>query len=160
MRWERCLHQFEGRSASPSSRASLPLHILFPCQRQEAAKPAATATANRCVTCRKKVGADGVPVPMRRHVLQSTFEGEVSSSVSREIGVSVKHSIPSSLLVHILFPCEPVLVGLTGFRYRCGGTFCGSHRYTDAHACGFDYKAAGREQIAKQNPLVVAAKIA
>ncbi|GJN29098.1 hypothetical protein PR202_gb17291 [Eleusine coracana subsp. coracana] len=50
-------------------------------------------------------------------------------------------------------------VGLTGFQCRCGGTFCGSHRYADAHACGFDYKAAGREQIAKQNPVVVAAKI-
>ncbi|KAK3132126.1 hypothetical protein QOZ80_6AG0516210 [Eleusine coracana subsp. coracana] len=50
-------------------------------------------------------------------------------------------------------------VGLTGFQCRCGGTFCGSHRYSDAHACGFDYKAAGREQIAKQNPVVVAAKI-
>ncbi|KAL6894223.1 hypothetical protein ACP4OV_008321 [Aristida adscensionis] len=51
-------------------------------------------------------------------------------------------------------------VGLTGFRCRCGGTFCGMHRYSDAHSCGFDYKAAGREQIAKQNPVVVAAKIA
>ncbi|GJN23058.1 hypothetical protein PR202_gb10675 [Eleusine coracana subsp. coracana] len=51
-------------------------------------------------------------------------------------------------------------VGLTGFQCRCGGTFCGCHRYADAHACGFDYKAAGREQIAKQNPVVVAAKLA
>ncbi|KAK3145832.1 hypothetical protein QOZ80_3BG0258130 [Eleusine coracana subsp. coracana] len=74
-------------------------------EEEDLAKKTATKTANRCMTCRKKVG-------------------------------------------------------LTVFQYRCGETFCGSHRYADAHACGFDYKAAGREQIAKQNPLVVAAKLA
>ncbi|KAL6638012.1 hypothetical protein ACP70R_025584 [Stipagrostis hirtigluma subsp. patula] len=74
-------------------------------QQQQQEAPAKVATANRCLTCRKKVG-------------------------------------------------------LTGFRCRCGGTYCGMHRYSDAHSCGFDYKAAGREQIAKQNPVVVAAKIA
>jgi predicted nucleic acid binding AN1-type Zn finger protein len=50
-------------------------------------------------------------------------------------------------------------VGLTGFLCRCGGTFCGPHRYADAHSCGFDYKAQGREMIAKQNPVVVAPKL-
>ncbi|GJM96877.1 hypothetical protein PR202_ga13750 [Eleusine coracana subsp. coracana] len=74
-------------------------------KKQEEEDPAKKTAANRCMTCRKKVG-------------------------------------------------------LTGFQCRCGGTYCGCHRYADAHACGFDYKAAGREQIAKQNPLVVAAKLA
>ncbi|CAM0905444.1 unnamed protein product [Alopecurus aequalis] len=50
-------------------------------------------------------------------------------------------------------------VGLLGFACRCGGTYCGAHRHADAHACGFDYKASGREQIARQNPLVVASKL-
>ncbi|CAD5172175.1 unnamed protein product [Musa acuminata subsp. malaccensis] len=50
-------------------------------------------------------------------------------------------------------------VGLTGFRCRCGDLFCASHRYSDTHDCSFDYKAAGREQIAKANPLIRAAKI-
>uniref|UniRef100_A0ACD5UYW3 Uncharacterized protein n=1 Tax=Avena sativa TaxID=4498 RepID=A0ACD5UYW3_AVESA len=50
-------------------------------------------------------------------------------------------------------------VGLLGFPCRCGGTYCGAHRHAGAHACKFDYKAAGREQIARQNPLVVASKI-
>jgi hypothetical protein len=50
-------------------------------------------------------------------------------------------------------------VGLTGFLCRCGGTFCGPHRYADAHSCGFDYKAQAREMIAKQNPVVVAPKL-
>ncbi|RWW62511.1 hypothetical protein BHE74_00030357 [Ensete ventricosum] len=50
-------------------------------------------------------------------------------------------------------------VGLTGFRCRCGDLFCGRHRYSDAHECSFDYKAAGREEIAKANPVIKAAKI-
>ncbi|PKA56282.1 Zinc finger AN1 domain-containing stress-associated protein 15 [Apostasia shenzhenica] len=50
-------------------------------------------------------------------------------------------------------------VGLTGFRCRCGDLFCARHRYSDAHHCSFDYKAAGREEISKANPLIRPAKI-
>jgi hypothetical protein len=50
-------------------------------------------------------------------------------------------------------------VGLTGFRCRCGEMFCGSHRYSDRHDCSFDYKSAARDAIAKENPVVRAAKI-
>ncbi|GFZ20668.1 A20/AN1-like zinc finger family protein [Actinidia rufa] len=50
-------------------------------------------------------------------------------------------------------------VGLTGFRCRCGDLFCSEHRYSDRHDCSFDYKAAGREAIARENPVVRPAKI-
>ncbi|KAI3444989.1 hypothetical protein Pfo_001654 [Paulownia fortunei] len=50
-------------------------------------------------------------------------------------------------------------VGLTGFRCRCGELFCADHRYSDRHDCSFDYKSAGREAIARENPVVKAAKI-
>ncbi|KAF8020341.1 hypothetical protein BT93_G0905 [Corymbia citriodora subsp. variegata] len=50
-------------------------------------------------------------------------------------------------------------VGLTGFKCRCGMTFCGSHRYPEQHDCGFDYKSLGREQISHANPLVKAEKL-
>ncbi|EKX54477.1 hypothetical protein GUITHDRAFT_159135 [Guillardia theta CCMP2712] len=50
-------------------------------------------------------------------------------------------------------------VGLTGFHCRCDNVFCSAHRYSDKHDCSFDYKAAGREQLAKANPTVAAAKI-
>ncbi|KAK7334770.1 hypothetical protein VNO80_26533 [Phaseolus coccineus] len=50
-------------------------------------------------------------------------------------------------------------VGLTGFRCRCGDLFCAEHRYSDRHDCSYDYKAAGREAIARENPVVRAAKI-
>ncbi|GAB4828102.1 switch-activating protein Sap1 [Ancistrocladus abbreviatus] len=50
-------------------------------------------------------------------------------------------------------------VGMTGFRCRCGDLFCAEHRYTDRHDCSYDYKAAGREAIERENPVVKAAKI-
>ncbi|KAG8363584.1 hypothetical protein BUALT_Bualt19G0037600 [Buddleja alternifolia] len=50
-------------------------------------------------------------------------------------------------------------VGLTGFRCRCGELFCADHRYSDRHDCNYDYKTAGREAIARENPVVKAAKI-
>ncbi|KAL8245510.1 hypothetical protein R6Q59_011768 [Mikania micrantha] len=50
-------------------------------------------------------------------------------------------------------------VGLMGFRCRCGEMFCADHRYSDRHDCSYDYKAAGREAIARENPVVRAAKI-
>ncbi|CAG7874451.1 zinc finger A20 and AN1 domain-containing stress-associated protein 4 [Brassica rapa] len=50
-------------------------------------------------------------------------------------------------------------VGLTGFMCRCGTTFCGTHRYPEVHGCSYDFKSAGREEIAKANPLVIAAKL-
>ncbi|XP_038707448.1 zinc finger A20 and AN1 domain-containing stress-associated protein 8-like [Tripterygium wilfordii] len=45
-------------------------------------------------------------------------------------------------------------VGLTGFKCRCGQTFCSQHRYSDKHNCAFDYKSAGQDAIAKGNPVV------
>lgn len=50
-------------------------------------------------------------------------------------------------------------VGLTGFRCRCGDLFCSVHRYSDRHDCSYDYKGVGREVIARDNPVVKAAKI-
>mmetsp|Transcript_19275 Transcript_19275/g.44223 ORF Transcript_19275/g.44223 Transcript_19275/m.44223 type:complete len:199 (-) Transcript_19275:388-984(-) len=50
-------------------------------------------------------------------------------------------------------------VGLTGFHCRCGGTFCGTHRYSDKHGCTFDYKSLGREQLAKANPTICPEKL-
>ena len=43
-------------------------------------------------------------------------------------------------------------VGYTGIECRCGYVFCSAHRYEDQHTCTFDFKALGREMLAKQNP--------
>lgn len=50
-------------------------------------------------------------------------------------------------------------MGLLGFKCRCGNVFCASHRYSDKHGCPYDYKSAGREAIAKANPIVKAQKV-
>jgi len=51
-------------------------------------------------------------------------------------------------------------VGLTGFACRCGGMFCGLHRYSDKHDCNFDYNALGKAEISAANPVIVAEKVA
>lgn len=50
-------------------------------------------------------------------------------------------------------------VGLTGFQCRCGATFCGAHRYPESHDCTFDFKGAGKDAIARANPVVKADKV-
>ncbi|XP_071737537.1 zinc finger A20 and AN1 domain-containing stress-associated protein 4-like [Rutidosis leptorrhynchoides] len=50
-------------------------------------------------------------------------------------------------------------VGLTGFNCKCGNLFCAAHRYSDKHECPFDYRGAGRDAIAKANPVVKAEKL-
>ncbi|GMJ00366.1 stress-associated protein 7 [Hibiscus trionum] len=50
-------------------------------------------------------------------------------------------------------------VGLTGFKCRCESTFCGEHRYPEKHECPFDFKGAGRDAIAKANPVIKADKV-
>lgn len=50
-------------------------------------------------------------------------------------------------------------VGLTGFKCKCGSTYCGTHRYPEKHDCVFDFKVSGRDAIAKANPVVKADKI-
>ncbi|CAO2165605.1 unnamed protein product [Urochloa humidicola] len=51
-------------------------------------------------------------------------------------------------------------VGLLGFVCRCKKTFCGTHRHAEEHGCSFDFKGAGRDAIARTNPLVKGDKLA
>ncbi|KAF3448431.1 hypothetical protein FNV43_RR09144 [Rhamnella rubrinervis] len=50
-------------------------------------------------------------------------------------------------------------VGLTGFKCKCGSMYCGTHRYPEKHDCDFDFKASGRDSIAKANPVIKADKV-
>ncbi|XP_074317541.1 zinc finger A20 and AN1 domain-containing stress-associated protein 1-like [Silene latifolia] len=50
-------------------------------------------------------------------------------------------------------------VGVVGFQCRCGSTYCGTHRYPEEHKCTFDYVEAGKQAIAKANPVIKADKI-
>ncbi|XP_042485488.1 zinc finger A20 and AN1 domain-containing stress-associated protein 9-like [Macadamia integrifolia] len=55
--------------------------------------------------------------------------------------------------------CCKKRVKLLGFKCRCGSTFCSEHRYPETHACTFDFKAVGRDAIAKANPVIKLDKI-
>jgi len=50
-------------------------------------------------------------------------------------------------------------VGLLGFKCRCDYVFCSLHRYSDKHACSFDYKAMAKANLQKANPVVMAPKV-
>ncbi|KAK1262182.1 Zinc finger A20 and AN1 domain-containing stress-associated protein 6 [Acorus gramineus] len=50
-------------------------------------------------------------------------------------------------------------LGLIMFPCRCGFTFCGAHRYAEAHHCSLDLRSIGRERIAKENPLIKSDKL-
>lgn len=51
-------------------------------------------------------------------------------------------------------------VGLAShFKCRCGEIFCPRHRLPEEHACNVDYKSAGRDVLAKKNPVCKADKL-
>lgn len=52
-----------------------------------------------------------------------------------------------------------VNVGVIAFPCRCGGIYCGMHRYASEHSCTFDYKEHGAEEIRKNNPQVIGEKV-
>ena len=55
--------------------------------------------------------------------------------------------------------CKKRLTFTTIFKCKCEKKFCNIHRYSDRHACTFDYKLAGRATLIKENPLVNKDKI-
>ena len=49
--------------------------------------------------------------------------------------------------------------GLLGFKCRCEGNFCSAHRHAEDHKCGYDYKTDAKNKLAKDNPVIVSAKV-
>ncbi|NXR07555.1 ZFAN5 protein, partial [Semnornis frantzii] len=87
---------------------------------------------------------------------------EVSSASSSSVSQSTAEEKPAAekpkQKKNRCFSCRKK-IGLTGFDCRCGNLFCAIHRYSDMHACPYDYKAEAAEKIRKENPVVVAEKI-
>ncbi|KAL2481656.1 Zinc finger A20 and AN1 domain-containing stress-associated protein 4 [Abeliophyllum distichum] len=121
------------------------------------------ATQNLCSKCyqdlflketHKKSGdATLFSMPLAATPPPSMVAQPSSSTVYRECPVEETVAQPNRC-----FTCRKK-VGLTGFRCRCGTTYCGTHRYPEQHGCSFDFKSMGREAIAKANPLVKAEKL-
>ncbi|PKU64346.1 zinc finger A20 and AN1 domain-containing stress-associated protein 5-like [Dendrobium catenatum] len=132
------------------------------------------ATHNLCSKCyRDHLKTEQDLIAVEKTLLASSFSS--SSSSSSAPSTALFSSPPSAAAAAAVSlesaAVEPVAegprrctsckkkVGLTGFKCRCGFTFCGAHRYPEQHACGFDYKSAGREAIARSNPVVQADKL-
>jgi len=47
---------------------------------------------------------------------------------------------------------------LADFACRCKSFYCSQHRFAEVHKCPFDYKASGKDILAKQMPTVVGEK--
>jgi len=45
------------------------------------------------------------------------------------------------------------------FSCSCNKEYCAKCRMPEEHECTFDYKSKGRENLAKNNPLIVAQKV-
>ncbi|KAF8654556.1 hypothetical protein HU200_061751 [Digitaria exilis] len=128
---------------SPSSSAAVssspPPALLF-----DKPRPAAAAAS-------AAVSSAAIPAP-----LFFTGGAAVDRPVAGPVESSSKAARTSS--VNRCHSCRK-RVGLTGFRCRCGELFCGAHRYSDRHDCCYDYKGVARDAIARENPVVRAAKI-
>ncbi|XP_044950536.1 zinc finger A20 and AN1 domain-containing stress-associated protein 7-like [Hordeum vulgare subsp. vulgare] len=115
----------------------------------------AATTGNMCSKCYKDhILAASAPPPEKKAKMT------VSIAASRDVAAEsfVASAKQSAVRASRCVACRKK-VGLLGFLCRCEGTFCSVHRYSDKHDCGFDYKTAGQEQIAKHNTVVVADKI-
>ena len=88
------------------------------------------------------------------------FSGSPASPGSLSLSMTPPSSVtpPSGQMEGRCFSCKKK-TGLLGFECRCGFSFCSAHRHHDAHNCTFDYKSLGREQLTKNNPLIMHKKI-
>jgi len=70
---------------------------------------------------------------------------EESKEVNKEIG---KQQHPQRC-----FLCDKKF-GLIGFDCECKHTYCKLHRYAESHHCTYNFAEAGKQKLAKNNPLV------
>jgi hypothetical protein len=121
-------------------------------------KEKAVASASETTAAQTSVFVPASPTaPPEKKTKPKTIVSVASSDGAEASVASVKQPTPAT--TNRCATCRKK-VGMLGFRCRCEGTFCSLHRYSDKHDCGFDYKTAAREKIAKNNPTVVADKIA
>lgn len=55
--------------------------------------------------------------------------------------------------------CQKRLGPAQIFTCKCNSIFCGQHRYSDKHACTFDYKADGKLRLEQENPRIQQDKV-
>ncbi|KAK8679762.1 hypothetical protein V6N13_145198 [Hibiscus sabdariffa] len=133
------------------------------------------ATHNLCSKCYRDLQLKEQQSSSAKQAFNQTFVPSLPSSSSTESTLSISLAAakeePSAETKQTAVVEEEVQVrpnrclsckkrvGLTGFKCRCGMVFCGIHRYPEKHACTFDFKGMGKEQIAKANPLIKGEKL-
>ncbi|KAJ8748743.1 hypothetical protein K2173_011296 [Erythroxylum novogranatense] len=117
----------------------------------------AVTSTNACVSTSGILKLSGAKSP-RSSSFRSLVKDLLRPETSQSDGESSSLDATAKRGVNRCSGCRRK-VGLTGFRCRCGELFCSEHRYSDRHDCSYDYKTAGREAIARENPVVKAAKI-
>ncbi|CAF2932413.1 unnamed protein product [Rotaria sp. Silwood2] len=102
-----------------------------------------------------------------RYKLEPKLNNLWSSTTSNNLS-TVSSSLQSSKLPPVIvnrkstskcFLCKKKTGLATTYQCKCGSSFCSEHRYPEAHACVFDYKAEGKRLIERNNPLVTAPKL-
>ncbi|XP_004487507.1 zinc finger A20 and AN1 domain-containing stress-associated protein 3 [Cicer arietinum] len=124
-----------------------------------------TATQNLCSRCyrdlqMKEQQASSAKLVLNQSIVSPTkaVVSQPSSSSSERVGLPSVAEEEKPLQQNRCMTCRK-RVGLTGFKCKCGLMLCGTHRYPEQHACEFDFKGLGREQIAKANPVVKGEKL-
>ncbi|KAD5802805.1 hypothetical protein R6Q59_023786 [Mikania micrantha] len=115
------------------------------------------ATTSSSSTVQRARGRSG---SLRSPARSTSGDGSIDLVVDRTVAV-VDEEVKEKTTTKVVNRCSGCRkrVGFTGFRCRCGDLFCAEHRYSDRHDCTYDYKTAGRQAIARENPVVKAAKI-
>jgi hypothetical protein len=141
------------------------------------------ATKNMCSKCHKDMMLKQEQATLAASSIENIMNGSSSSSgiepaIAANVEISVDSVEPKTISAQQLVAsgseesaekkpkdgpkrctnCNK-RVGLTGFNCRCGNLFCAVHRYSDKHDCPFDYRTAGKDAIAKANPVVKAEKL-
>ncbi|KAH6559016.1 hypothetical protein KP509_1Z032000 [Ceratopteris richardii] len=102
---------------------------------------------------------EATPVLAAKDAGASLTSSPSTSSTTDSASSSSDSILPSTGIMPIRCSSCRKRIGLTGFKCRCGDTFCSTHRYSDKHSCTFDYKAMARKEISANNPVVKAEKI-
>lgn len=113
------------------------------------------SASTRYISAHSKTTNPATPIATSRTATRSRNTRSrltATSKLSKAKPVSPKHLLSNGKqkCTH----CNKKLRAALTFKCRCEQLFCASHRYSDTHNCKFDYKAAGRESLIRENPLV------
>lgn len=123
-------------------------------------------TENLCSRCYRDLQLKEQQASSAKFVLNQSIAAsspavvvfEPSSSLPDPVGPANVVVVEKPLQHNRCMTCKK-RVGLTGFKCKCGRMLCGIHRYPEQHACEFDFKGLGKEQIEKANPVVKGEKL-